>query len=119
LKAVYFFAGDWRFYGLLSDHYPAGLQSDDYPPQWHEFGQNPNYKTYTIYPQDNRHLGWSENQNNRDFALTTMLEVGTNVVVMSYWGKRGRDHKTRVPPIEGVRPWLSVLWMGRSFGWRH
>lgn len=99
LKAVYFFAGDWRFHGLLSDHYPPGLQSDDYPAQWYEFGQNPNYKTYTICPQDNRHLGWSENQNNRDFALTTMLEVGTNVVVMSYWGERGSDRWVGSAPM--------------------
>src|SRR5580704_11914195 len=82
LKAVYFFAGNWRYHGPLSDTDPV---------QWYEFAQYPNYKNYTIYPQDKPNLGWSESQANRDFALAQMLEVGTNVVVMSYWGERGDD----------------------------
>jgi hypothetical protein len=88
LKAVYFFAGNWRYHGQ---------KSDDDPIQWYEFPVDPNYKKYTIYPLNRQHLGWSESQANRDFAICQMLDVGANVVVMSYWGERGSDPWTDIP----------------------
>ena len=75
MKSVYFFAGDWKF----------GIQ------RWYEYFSCPNDALYTLHPSDARHLGWSENQKNRDFALDAMVEAGVNVINLSYWGKRGTD----------------------------
>src|SRR4051794_15732841 len=83
LKAVYFFAGS------------AKLGSD---PFWadraYEFPTGRNDKTYTVFPEDFRHLAWSTtpvDPANRVFAVEEILSAGTNVVVMSYWGARGSD----------------------------
>lgn len=46
-----------------------------------------NLSLYTIHPTDNRHLQWSDQQVNRDFALGEMIEAGINVVNMSSWGE--------------------------------
>ena len=75
MKSVYFFAGDWKF----------GIQ------RWYEYFACPNDAFYTLHPSDARHLGWSEQQQNRDFALNAMAEAGVNVINLSYWGKRGTD----------------------------
>ena len=75
MKIVYFFAGDWR----------AGNT------QWYEYPADPNEGLYTLHPSDARHLGWSENQTNRDFALDAIAQAGLNVLKLSYWGKRGTD----------------------------
>ena len=90
LKAVYFFAGNWRYHGQ---------SGDDDPMTWYEFPQDPNYKLYTIFPREPEHLGWSESQANRDFAIGKVLDVGTNVVVMSHWGERGSDRWAGSAPM--------------------
>ena len=91
LKAVYFFAGNWRYHGP---------KSEDDPVDWYDgYKLAPNYKTYTIYPSNPQHLGWSESQANRDFAISQMLDVGTNVVVMSYWGEDGNDRWVGSAPM--------------------
>ncbi|MDB4942545.1 MAG: Conserved exported protein of unknown function [Labilithrix sp.] len=78
LKGAYFFAGSWfnyhNFYG------PEGVGT--------------NQPAYSVYPQDPRHLGWSECpagncKVNKDFAVDRMTEVGVNTIVMSSWGTRG------------------------------
>jgi hypothetical protein len=55
---------------------------------------------YTIHPSDARHLGWSENQANRDFAVQTMIDAGANVVNMSYWGLPGTDNWAYWSPMQ-------------------
>ena len=103
LKAVYFFAGNWRYHGQ---------KSDDDPSQWYEFPVDPNYKKYTIYPLNRQHLGWSESQANRDFAISQMLDVGANVVVMSYWGERGNGPWT--DPLDWNDRWVGYAPMHTS-----
>jgi hypothetical protein len=103
LKAVYFFAGNWRYHGQ---------KSDDDPIQWYEFPVDPNYKKYTIYPLNRQHLGWSESQANRDFAICQMLDVGANVVVMSYWGERGNGPWT--DPLDWNDRWVGYAPMHTS-----
>ena len=75
VKSSYFFAGDWRFGNAT----------------WYEYPADANDALYTLHPSDARHLGWSENQANRDFALAAMVAAGLNVIKLSYWGKRGTD----------------------------
>lgn len=43
---------------------------------------------YTVHPIDTRHLKWSDARKYRDFALSTMVEAGINVVTMSSWGEQ-------------------------------
>jgi hypothetical protein len=90
LRAVYFFAGNWRYHG------PGG---ENDPIQWYEYSADPNYTYYTIYPKNTQNLGWSECQANRDFAINQMLDVGANIVVMSYWGERGSDRWVLSAPM--------------------
>ncbi len=75
VKSSYFFAGNWRFGTKI----------------WYEYPSDANDVLYTLHPSDARHLGWSESQANRDFALGTMVDAGLNVIKLSYWGKRGTD----------------------------
>ena len=42
---------------------------------------------YTVHPIDPRHLNWSANPTNPDFALGNMEAAGLNVVSMSSWGE--------------------------------
>jgi hypothetical protein len=42
---------------------------------------------YTVSPSDSRHLNWSVNQENRNYAISMMIEAGINVVSMSSWGE--------------------------------
>jgi hypothetical protein len=83
LKATYFFAGDWRN-----------------GSQWYEYPAPANNASYTVHPQDPRHLGWSESQANRDFAVNSMVGTGFNVVLMSYWGVRGTDYWAQSAPMQ-------------------
>jgi len=75
VKSTYFFAGSWRF----------GHQI------WYEYPADPNDGLYTLHPSDARHLGWSESDANRDFALAAMVDAGVNVIKLSYWGQPGTD----------------------------
>ncbi len=86
IKAVYFFAGNWR------SHFN--------PTQFYEYPAPPNDQFYTIHPSDARHLGWSEQPENRDFALDTMLAAGANVIAMSFWGQRGTDRWAFWAPMQ-------------------
>ena len=83
VKSVFFFAGNWR----------NGVQFYDYNP-------SDNRGLYTVHPSDARHLGWSENQANRDFAVQTMIDAGVNVINMSYWGLPGTDNWAFWSPMQ-------------------
>jgi len=83
VKSVFFFAGNWR----------SGVQFYDYNP-------SDNRGLYTIHPSDARHLGWSENQANRDFAVQTMTDAGVNVINMSCWGLPGTDNWAFWSPMQ-------------------
>jgi hypothetical protein len=48
----------------------------------------PNLSLYTVHPLDECHLNWSISRENRDYALTRMVDAGINVVTMSSWGER-------------------------------
>jgi hypothetical protein len=75
VKSAYFFAGNWR-------------------KGWTQFYEHPtddNTALYTLYPTDPRHLGWSESEADRSFALDELGRANVNTVTMSYWGKRGDD----------------------------
>jgi hypothetical protein len=89
LKAVYFFAGNWKH------------GSDDFwAKDWYEYPTGRNDKAYTVWPEDSRHLGWSENRAHRAFALGEIANAGTNVVVMSYWGARGSNRWAFWAPMQ-------------------
>src|SRR5882762_4375396 len=79
LKAGYFFAGNWK----------SGTDPFWSIPAYYMEDTPRNDRTYTIFPEDLRHLLWSENRANRDFALDEILSTGANVVVMSSWGPSG------------------------------
>ena len=51
LKAVYFFAGNWK-------------HGDDkfWAKEWYEYPTARNDQTYTVWPKDLRHLTWSESE---------------------------------------------------------
>lgn len=83
VKSVFFYAGNWR----------NGVQFYDYNP-------TDNTGLYTLHPSDARHLGWSENPANRDFALNEMIALGFNVINMSYWGVPGTDNWTFWAPMQ-------------------
>jgi hypothetical protein len=48
----------------------------------------PNESLYTVHPLDARHLHWSKDPANRDWALAGMAEAGIDVVSMSSWGEQ-------------------------------
>ena len=83
MKSVFFFSGNWR----------NGVQFYDYNPV-------DNRGLYTLHPSDTRHLGWSENQPNRDFAVQSMIDAGVNVINMSYWGLPGTDNWAYWSPMQ-------------------
>jgi len=83
IKSVFFFSGNWR----------NGVQFYDYKP-------SDNRGLYTLHPSDARHLGWSENQSNRDFAVQRMIDAGVNVINMSYWGLPGTDNWAFWAPMQ-------------------
>ena len=67
---------------------------------YYDVNVGPNDQLYTVHPIDPRHLGWSENDENRAFALDKMLEAGANTVVMSYWGEFGTDRWAYWAPMQ-------------------
>jgi hypothetical protein len=83
VKSVFFFTGNWR----------NGVQYYDYNP-------SDNRGLYTLHPSDARHLGWSENQSNREFAVQAMIDAGINVINMSYWGLPGTDNWAYWSPMQ-------------------
>lgn len=83
INSVFFFSGNWR----------NGVQFYDYNP-------SDNRGLYTLHPGDARHLGWSENQSNRDFTVQTMIDAGVNVINMSYWGLPGTDNWAHWSPMQ-------------------
>ena len=83
VKSTVFFSGNWR----------NGVQFYDYNP-------TSNIGLYSMFPEDPRHLGWSENVSYRDFALNTMIDAGVNVVCMSYWGPPGTDNWAYWAPMQ-------------------
>jgi len=83
IKSVFFFSGNWR----------NGIQFYDYNP-------SDNRGLYTLHPSDARHLGWSENQSNRDFTVQSMVDAGVNVINMSYWGLPGTDNWAYWSPMQ-------------------
>jgi LGFP repeat len=85
VKSVYFFAGNWKFGDRI---FYEGIDTGS------------NAGLYTLHPSDPRHLGWSEQQANRDFALDTMVTAGVNVINLSYWGKPGADRWAFWAPMQ-------------------
>lgn len=83
IKSVFFFTGNWR----------NGVQ-------FYDFNPSDNRGLYTLHPSDARHLGWSENQSNRDFAVQSMIDAGVNVIHMSYWGLPGTDNWAYWAPMQ-------------------
>ena len=83
IKSIFFFTGNWR----------NGVQFYDY-------NSSDNRGLYTLHPSDARHLGWSENQANREFAVQTMIVAGANVINMSYWGLPGTDNWAYWSPMQ-------------------
>lgn len=83
IKSVFFFTGNWR----------NGVQ-------FYDFNPSDNRGLFTLHPSDARHLGWSENQANRDFAVQTMIDAGVNVINMSYWGLPGTDNWAYWSPMQ-------------------
>ena len=82
---MYFFAGNWKFGNQIF---------------YESICPSPNDELYTLHPTDARHLGWSEQQTNRDFALEAMVTAGVNVIDLSYWGKRGTDRWAFWAPMQ-------------------
>jgi hypothetical protein len=64
----------------------AGQACDGSVP--YECQPRPNESLYTLHPRDARHLNWSVDRANRDWALAGMTEAGINVITMSSWGER-------------------------------
>jgi hypothetical protein len=87
VRGVYFFAGNWRY------PLPPGAKP------FYEYDAGSNIDAFTVHPTDARHLGWSETQANREFALSDMAVAGANTVVMSYWGERGSDRWVYSAPM--------------------
>ena len=83
IKSVFFFSGNWR----------NGVQ-------FYDFNPSDNRGLFTLHPGDARHLGWSENQSNRVFAVQRMIDAGANVVNMSYWGLPGTDNWAHWSPMQ-------------------
>lgn len=83
LRSTFFFAGNWR----------NGVQ-------FYDFNPSNNTGLYTVHPDDARHLGWSESVANRDFAVTSMIDAGINVINLSYWGLPGTDNWAHWAPMQ-------------------
>lgn len=83
IKSTLFFTGNWR----------NEVQFYDYNP-------TSNIGLYTIFPDDSRHLGWSENYAYREFAVNILIDAGVNVINMSYWGLPGTDNWAYWAPMQ-------------------
>ena len=93
MKSVYFFAGQWRFFGpSFYDGVIPGvpiLPASNAPC------------LYTVFPvMGGLHLGWSETKDKREPVLDLMIDAGVNVVNMSYWGPAGTDHWAFWAPMQ-------------------
>ncbi len=71
IKTTLFFAGQARDGSAPYGYQPAS-----------------NTSLYTVHPLDARHLNWSVDPANRDWALDGMTRAGFNVVTLSSWGER-------------------------------
>jgi hypothetical protein len=87
IKSTVFFTGNWR----------NGVQFYDYNPL-------DNRSLYTLHPDDARHLGWSESQANKDFAVEEIIEAGINLINFSYWGLPGSDNWAYWSPMQSSHP---------------
>ena len=79
---------DW---GLLAN---AGIEHQQMKGVFFFAGSSKDQRhemNYTVRPLDERHLKWSEQRENRDFAIDKMVAAGVNVVLMSFWGERSSD----------------------------
>jgi hypothetical protein len=83
IKSTVFFTGNWC----------NGVQFYDYNPL-------DNRSLYTLHPDDARHLGWSESQANKDFAVEEIIEAGINLINFSYWGLPGSDNWAYWSPMQ-------------------
>ena len=83
IKSTLFFTGNWR----------NGIQFYDYKP-------SDNTGLYTIHPSNAQHLGWSETDANKVFAVQWMAEAGINIINMSYWGLPGTDNWAYWAPMQ-------------------
>jgi len=92
IKSVYFFAGQWRFPG--PPFYEGPVPGELLAPASNDC-------LYTVFPVDgSNHLGWSETEQKRNFAVNLMLAAGVNVVNMSYWGPRSTDRWAFWAPMQ-------------------
>lgn len=83
VKSVFFFSGNWR----------NGVQFYDFLP-------TSNTGLYTVHPSDSRHLGWSESLIYREYAVQSMIDIGFNVINMSYWGLPGTNNWAYWAPMQ-------------------
>ena len=81
--SVFFFPGNWR----------NGVQ-------FYEYNPSSNTHLYTVHPADARHLGWSEQQAYREFAIEQIIQAGFNVINLSYWGPRGTNNWAYWAPMQ-------------------
>ncbi|NQT27683.1 carbohydrate-binding protein [candidate division KSB1 bacterium] len=83
IKSTFFFAGNAR----------NGIQ-------YYDVFASSNEVLYTIHPSDSRHLSWSVNSANREYAIKAMIDAGVNVINMSYWGPPGTDNWAWWAPMQ-------------------
>ena len=83
IKSTFFFTGNSR----------NGIQ-------YYDVFASSNEVLYTIHPSDSRHLSWSVNSANREYAVEAMVEAGVNVINMSYWGPPGTDNWAWWAPMQ-------------------
>ena len=83
IKSTFFFTGNSR----------NGIQ-------YYDVYASSNEALYTIHPSDSRHLSWSVNAANREYAIDEMVDTGVNVINMSYWGPPGTDNWAWWAPMQ-------------------
>ena len=66
----------------------------------YEFPASSNLGLYTEQPLDARNLHWSSQPASRFNVLDQMVDIGINVVYLSYWGTRGTDTWSRFAPMQ-------------------
>jgi hypothetical protein len=93
MRGTFFFPGEW-----IWGPPPNGPVGAFYGRHF-ESGEG-NARFYTLHPKDARNLGWSESEANRLFAVNSMIDVGINTVVMSYWGPPGTDNWEYWAPMQ-------------------
>jgi len=83
IKSTFFFTGNSR----------NGIQ-------YYDVFASSNKALYTIHPSDSRHLSWSVNASNREYAIEAMVDAGVNVINMSYWGPPNTDNWAWWAPMQ-------------------